>query len=119
MYKLLILIPELSDPQFELRWPEFLAKAETMPGLLRESTSRVDRVLHGDLPLMLVHEMYFDSLKAASQALGSLQGESTGNILHEITSGKVMLFLADHKEDGLENIRAHAQTDPPQQPKKS
>ena len=43
MYKLVILI-ELSDAwqEAEERWPEFLSLAESMPGLLRESTSHVN-----------------------------------------------------------------------------
>ncbi len=111
MYKLLILIPELdSASRFEERWPQFLAQAERMPGLLRETTSRVDKVLHGDHSVQLVHEMYFDSLKMAAEALGSPEGELAGNILHEITGGKVGLYLADHTEDNLSNIRRHDQT---------
>jgi len=117
MYKLVILIPELeSGSRFEERWPEFLALAESMPGLLRETTSRVDKRLHGERPIQMIHEMYFDSLKAAAEALGSPEGQRAGNILHEITDGEVGLYLADHTEDNLSNIRRHrdaAQDAPP------
>ena len=78
-----------------------------MPGLLREVTSRVDRVLHGETAVEMVHELYFDSLKAAADAMGSLEGERAGQVLQEITEGKVTLLLADHSQDELSNIRRH------------
>jgi uncharacterized protein (TIGR02118 family) len=108
MYKLVILISELAqDSGFDERWPDFLAQAERMPGLLRESTSHIAKQLHGDNPLHMIHEMYFDSLNAAAEALGSPAGQHAGNILHEITQGRVELFLADHNEDLLSNIQDH------------
>lgn len=108
MYKLVILIPlPENSKHFEDRWPEFLALAEGMPGLIRESTSRVDRVLYGDCEVQLIHELYFESLKMAANAMGSPEGERAGNILQEITDGKVSLLLADHTQDDLSNIRRH------------
>ncbi len=110
MYKLIILIPyPENNSQFDKRWPEFLAEAERMPGLIRETTSRIDRVVFGDYPVHIMHELYFDSLKAAAEAMGSLEGEKTGAILQEITNGKVCLLLADHTQDELSNIRKHQQ----------
>lgn len=110
MYKLVILIPLPEDSrQFEQRWPEFLAEAERMPGLIRETTSRVDRVVYGDFPVQLIHELYFDSLKLAAEAMGSIEGKRAGKILQEITKGKVGLLLADHTQDELSNIRKHSQ----------
>jgi uncharacterized protein (TIGR02118 family) len=106
MYKLIILVQPQSDlTRFEARWPEFLAAAERMPGLRREVTSHVDRVLHGDYPTQMVHELYFDTLKAAAEAMGTPEGEAAGKILQEISGGKVTLLLADHNEDELNNIR--------------
>ena len=111
MYKLVILVPLPEDSsKFDQKWPAFLAEAERMPGLLQETTSRVDRVLHGDFPIHLIHELYFDSLKHAAEAMGSLEGEKAGEILQEITSGKVSLLLADHTQDDLSNIRKHQQS---------
>ena len=108
MYKLIILIPVPENSHdFDARWPEFLALAERMPGLLRESTSRVDRIVHGDFPIQMIHELYFDSLKAAASAMGSEAGEEAGRILQEITGGEVTLLLADHTQDELSNIRRH------------
>ena len=108
MYKLVILIEAQEDnDRFDRRWSEFLAAAEAMPGLRREATSRVDRVLHGGVQVQMFHELYFDSLKEAAAAMGSPHGEKAGQILQEITGGKVSLFLADHTQDELSNIRRH------------
>ena len=97
---------------FERGWPEFLAAAEAMPGLLRESTSRVDRVLHGTQHVEMMHDLYFTSLKEAAAAMGSPEGERAGQVLQRITGGRVTLLLADHTEDSLPNIRKFA-GDPP------
>ena len=113
MYKLTILVGALEDYQrFDSRWPEFLGAAEKMPGLLREVTSRVDRVVYGERPVHLVHELYFESLKAAADAMGSPEGEAAGQILQAMTGGQVTLLLADHSEDALPNIRKHASGPP-------
>lgn len=110
MYKLVILIPlPENSSEFESKWPEFLAEAERMPGLLRETTSRVDRVLHGQFAVHVIHELYFESLKLAAEAMGSLEGEKAGKILQDLTNGKVSLLLADHTQDELSNIRKHQQ----------
>lgn len=112
MYKLVILIHALPpEIEFAERWPDFLAQAERMPGLLRESTSHVAKQLHGDEAVHMIHELYFDSLKAAAEALGSPEGQDAGDILHEITAGRVGLYLADHTEDNLSNIRRHQPSD--------
>ena len=113
MYKLTILVGALEDYQrFDAQWPDFLAAAETMPGLLREVTSRVDRVVYGKQPVHLIHELHFESLKAAADAMGSPEGEAAGQILQAITGGQVTLLLADHSEDNLPNIRKHASGPP-------
>ena len=114
MYKLVILIePQAESARFDGNWPRFLAEAEQMPGLRREVTSRVDRVVHGKFGVHIMHELYFDSLSAAAEAMGSLHGERAGQILQEITGGKVTLLLADHLQDELGHIKRHAQTAPP------
>jgi uncharacterized protein (TIGR02118 family) len=108
MYKLVILIEPQDHPaEFDQRWPEFLAKAEGMPGLRREVTARVDRVLHGQAAAHLIHELHFDSLKAASAAMASPEGQVAGQLLQEISGGKVTLLLADHLQDELSHIRRH------------
>ncbi|MEJ2264923.1 MAG: EthD family reductase [Anaerolineales bacterium] len=86
MHKLVILIEPLQDyDAFEESWPQFLHTAESMPGLRRESTSRVDGVLYGRYHCTIIHELYFDSLADIQEAMRSPE-------------------YADHKEDDLENI---------------
>ena len=109
MYKLVILIePQDHNPEFDQRWPQFLAAAERLPGLRREVTSRVDRVLSGSMSAQLMHELHFDSLKAAGTAMASPEGQAAGALLQEISGGKVTLMLADHSQDDLAHIRKHA-----------
>jgi len=108
MYKLVILIDEMENPAaFNDAWPGFLRLAESMPGLKRETFSRVDTVLFGQSHPYLMHELYFDSLDAARLAMASSSGREAGRLLQQITGGRVTLFLADHKSDSLENIRKY------------
>ena len=70
MYKLVILIEPLEDwLAFDEGWPEFLARAENMPGLLSETTSRVDSLIHGHFHVAMIHELYFDTMEAARAAI--------------------------------------------------
>jgi uncharacterized protein (TIGR02118 family) len=114
MYKLVILIePQDHTAEFDSRWPEFLAKAERMPGLRREVTSRIDRVVAGKLGAHMLHELFFDSLKAAGDAMGSPEGQAAGELLQAISGGKVTLMLADHTQDDLSHIHRHAESSAP------
>lgn len=113
MYKLVILIePQIDLSAFERVWPEFLKRAEEMPGLLRETTSHVDRLLHGHYHVSMVHELYFESMQAALDAMSSPEGERAGKVLQTITTGKVTLLLADHLEDELANIKQYEKPSP-------
>lgn len=115
MYKLVIMIGPLDNwAAFEEAWPRFLNQVEGMPGLLREATSRVDTILYGSAPVAFIHELYFDSLEAARQAMASPAGSAAGKLLQAMTRGQVTLFLADHKEDELENILKYKK--PPARP---
>jgi uncharacterized protein (TIGR02118 family) len=106
MHKLMILIDSLDDwTTFDENWPQFLHQAEDMPGLRREVTSRVDSVLYGEGRYAVIHELYFDSLGAAQEAMSSKPGREAGRILQAITDGQMTLLFADHKEDEIENIR--------------
>jgi uncharacterized protein (TIGR02118 family) len=112
MYKLVILIePQTHWQEFERVWPEFLKRAEKMPGLLRETTSPVDRLLHGHYHVAMIHELYFESMEAAKQAMATPAGEEAGKVLQIITAGKVTLLFADHMEDDLVNIQEHQKKD--------
>jgi len=106
MHKLVILIESLQDWQaFESRWPEFLHLAEEMPGLIRETTSRVERFLFGRCEYVKMHELFFDNQSQVERALASSQGHDAGRLLQQITAGNVTLFIAEHKEDDIANIR--------------
>jgi len=107
MYKLIILIESTSEPGFHNFWPRFLHAAENIPGLHREATARISQVLYGDAQFTLVHELYFDSLPALQAGLASPSGKEAGRLLQEMTGGRVKLFIADHSEDELENIRKY------------
>ncbi len=118
MYKLGILVESGIDwSAFDEGWPQFLHLAESMPGLRREATCRVDTVLYGEYPVVFIHELYFDSLDDASQAMASPQGRAAGQLLQEITKGQMTLYFADHKEDDLENIRKFKSNDQEDEPK--
>lgn len=112
MYKLVILIePQPDWQEFERVWPEFLKLAEKMPGLIRETTSPVDQLLHGHYHVAMIHELYFDSMETAKQAMASPEGEEAGKRLQIITAGNVTLLFTDHLEDELENIQEHQKQD--------
>ena len=106
MHKLVILIEPPDDwAAFDDTWPQFLHHAEGMPGLRREATSHVDAFLYGDRTYTLMHELFFDTLEQAQQAMVSVEGRQAGQILQALSRGRMTLFFADHKEDDLENIK--------------
>jgi uncharacterized protein (TIGR02118 family) len=105
MHKLMIIITQLPDLQaFEQGWPDFLALAERMPGLRRETTSWPGKILHGELSVKLIHELYFDSQTAMQQAMESPAGRAAGQMLQQLTGGRMILLFAHHLEDELDNI---------------
>ena len=84
MHKLVILIEELANQeQFDQMWPEFLHLSESMPGLIKEATCRVDSTLYGSYQPYLLHELYFESMDAIQQAMGW-----ENRHLHEFRHGK-------------------------------
>jgi len=106
MHKLVILIGPLDDNQtFEHDWPDFLHQAEMMPGLQREATSQIEHFLYGSGHYLMMHELYFDTFKDLQLAMESTPGKAAGTLLQRITGGNLSLFIADHKEDSIENIR--------------
>jgi uncharacterized protein (TIGR02118 family) len=112
MHKLMILIESLDDwTVFEDTWPQFLHQAEEMPGLRREVTSRVDSMLYGKGNYAVIHELYFDTLGAAQEAMSSPPGREAGKILQGMTDGRMTLLFADHKADDIENIRKYKGVD--------
>jgi hypothetical protein len=107
MYKLMILIETTAVPDFHSFWPRFLHAAENIPGLRREATSRVNRVLYGDFECAMIHELYFDTLASLNSGLASNAGKEAGRLLQEMTGGSVKLLITDHAEDDMVNIRKY------------
>ena len=106
MYKLVILIETTqNEASIDEAWPDFLHLAESMPGLIREATSRVETMLFGKVNYSLMHELFFESLQDVNEAMTSAQGSQAGKQLQTMTSGGVTLFLASHKEDDIAKIR--------------
>ncbi len=112
MYKLIILIESTTTPDFHVFWPRFLHAAEDIPGLKRESTSRINQVLFGDAQYAMIHELYFDSYAALKSGLASESGKEAGRLLQEMTGGNVKLLIADHSQDEMENIRKYKPLEP-------
>ena len=110
MYKLVILIDSIADsPEFGETWPEFLHLVESMPGLIREATVRVDAILYGNQQISMIHELYFKNHRALQKALISQQGQAAGKILQRITDGRMTLLTADHKEENIANLQKYHQ----------
>ena len=108
VYKVVILIEPPEDWQaFDEGWPEFLHQAEAMPGLRREAACHVERFLYGRGSFVQMHELFFDSLSDAEQALSSPEGKAAGRQLQQITHGRMALFIADHKEEDAANLRKY------------
>ena len=108
MYKLIILIEAQDDPfVFDDSWPQFLRVAETMPGLIRETHARIERQLFGNLGVSILHELYFETRADLQHAMTSPQGQTAGQVLQQITQGKLSLLVAEHREDEIANLRQH------------
>lgn len=108
MHKLIILIDRIANtPAFGEDWPSFLHLAESMPGLEREATVRVDTVLYGGDQISMIHELFFKTQGDLQQALKSVQGQAAGKILQRITEGRMTLLIAEHKEDNIANLSTY------------
>lgn len=108
MHKLVILIEPMDNwQQFEANWPDFLHLVEDMPGLQQEASCRVERFLYGGCQVMQVHELFFQSFKEAENAMASPKGIAAGELLQQITGGRMTIFIADHKQDNISNIQKH------------
>jgi uncharacterized protein (TIGR02118 family) len=108
MHKLVILIePPQDEAAFEGQWPAFLHLVESLPGLQRETSSRVSHFLYGPVQVAQVHELFFETYAAAEQALASPAGRQAGHLLQQMTGGRIALFFAEHREDDIENLRRY------------
>ncbi len=107
MYQLILLIPIGIDLQyFDEQWPFFLELAEQMPGLIRESIVRIDQTLFGQTSLQRIYTFSFENQQDLKEALLSPFGEKAGNMLHDLTGGKITILTAESQEDTLSNIQS-------------
>lgn len=108
MHKLVILIEPSTEWQNseDEKWPEFLRLVESMPGLQREASSRVEADLFG-AKYIKMHELFFESLEGAKIAMSTEEGQQAGSLLQSMTGGRLTLFFAEHKEDSAENLRRY------------
>jgi len=112
MYQLILLIPTgINLIAFDADWPSFLEAAEQMPGLIRESVSRIDQVIFGQEYFQRIYTFSFPDKDTLEKALVSKNGENAGKIIHDLTGGKVTLVTADYQEDSLQNIQSFASQD--------
>jgi hypothetical protein len=110
MHKLVILIEPLPNlEEFHALWPEFLRHAESMPGLVKEAASQVEKSLFGERIYSYMHELYFNSLSDLQRALSSPAGQAAGHTLHRITRDHLVLFIAETKEEDAENLVRYRQ----------
>ena len=113
MHKLIILIDQPKDIQtFEEAWPRFLREAERMPGLKREAAIQVVKTLFGDCQVYKIHELFFDNRKSLQAAMASESGQLSGQILQQITGGRISLLIADHREEQIEDLRKYHESNP-------
>jgi len=106
-YQLLILIPlNVNINTFDEGWPDFLEAAENMDGLIRESVSRIDRVIFGQNNIRRVYSFLFHDKYTFEKSLISPPGEKAGKIIHEITGGEVILLGGTFQEDSLDRIQS-------------
>ena len=107
MHKLIMLFESPDNEKvFQLNWQKFLGLAERMPGLRRETVSRVEGVLFGKSEggYALVHELLFDSKEALEAAMQSPEGQAAGTFLQSFTGGRMVLLTAEHLEAGEEDF---------------
>jgi len=97
MYKLTILFYQKHD---QLDRERFMLLAEKMPGLRREIVSDVDEIIFSVAGRCYnkINEFYFDSRAALNVALQSEEGQDAGAWLHEFTSKRFSMVVAEHKE---------------------
>ena len=107
MHKLIILFDRPSDSlAFITGWQAFLSLAEQMPGLRRETVSRIEDVIYAkkEAPFK-IHEFHFDDRAALDAALASDAGQQAGEWLHQFTDGNFTLLTAPHQEATEKEIK--------------
>ena len=108
---MIIVPPNVITHDFDAGWPEFLHQAESMPGLLRETSIRVASTLYGSPVIDMIHELYFETLADLQAAMNSPAGLAAGKTIQQLTLGKMTLLIAEHREDNIENLRQYREDD--------
>lgn len=112
MYQLIILIPiRVNINSFDEGWPDFLEAAEEMDGLIRESISRIDRVIYGQNNIRRIYRFLFRDKSSFEKALVSPPGEKAGKIIHKLTGGDVIILSGTFQEDTLDRIQSWEKPD--------
>jgi len=81
-----------------------------MDGLIRESVSRIDRVMYGQNYIRRIYSFIFQDKSTFEKSLVSLPGEKAGKIIHELTGGDVILLGGTFQEDTQERIQSWGKT---------
>ena len=109
MYQLILLVPKDVDLiKFDDGWPDFLKSAERMPGLIQESVIRFDQVLYGTQEYQRIYLFSFADRQSLEKALFSSAGEKSGDILHKISAGKIIILTGIMQSDSLAHIQNHS-----------
>lgn len=100
MYSLLLIIPPTTDlNRVDELWPQFLKEAEKMPGLSRESVTLIEGPIYGKRNIARIYTFHFPDQAALRSALSSPAGERAGELIHQLTEGKVQILTGKTLED--------------------
>ena len=111
MYQMVIILPlDLDLNRFENGWPDFLEAAEQMPGLIQESVTRFDQSFFGSRDIQRIYTFSFMDRTSLEEALTSPAGEEAGNILHNISGGKLSILSGDYQTDTLDRIQTFSKS---------
>jgi uncharacterized protein (TIGR02118 family) len=106
MEKLVIFIETPEDETaLNDEWPLFLFLAERMPGLVKETTGHVEKMVYGAVSYSRIHELYFNTMDDLKKAMASEEGRLAGAQLQKMTHGRLALMISDHNEDSLERLQ--------------
>jgi uncharacterized protein (TIGR02118 family) len=110
VHKLMVIFHTPSDPTtFERSWSEsFVRAAEQMPGVRRVAVSRAAGGPAGPVDVYLVHEFFFEDLRAVQEAMASPEGQTAWRALMSLAGEEVTLCFADHLEMTIDRPQALA-----------
>lgn len=76
-----------------------MPQSEKMPGLRRVSISRMHKPITPEANIHLIHELYFEDVKALDAAMTSPAGQQAGQLLMDIAGEVVQVYFGEHMED--------------------